>query len=198
MPDFISSAPGPQSRPSATRHGMVESVPMGYTVSMWPSSRTGLPLRAPAEVHLQVIAEILDAMEFCVAADFLEAAGQKRAQLVHCRFVVAGGFDFHQLADGFGDGVFSLGKETQSIGGFAGGAAMIAASSGPSSYAYSLRGSTECISDEESSKLQSKDLAPAVIIRATFRDACKLSMLHEIGSLAAYSRSIPWLSRGTV
>ena len=93
---------------------------MGYTVSMWPRSRTGLAAARAGKVHLQVIAEILDAMEFCMAADFLEAAGQKGAQLVHCRFVVAGGFDFYQLADGFGDGVFSLGKEAQSIGGFAG------------------------------------------------------------------------------
>ena len=42
------------------------------------------------KVHLQVVAEILNAMEFGMTADFLEAAGQKRAQLVHCRFVVAG------------------------------------------------------------------------------------------------------------
>ncbi len=90
MPDFISSAPGPQSRPSATRQGMVESVPMGYTVSMWPSSSTRLAAARAGEVHLQVVAEVRDAMEFCMAADFLEAAGQKGAQLVHCRFVVAG------------------------------------------------------------------------------------------------------------
>jgi hypothetical protein len=50
-------------------------------------------------------------MEFCVAADFLEAAGQKCAQLIHRRFVVAGGFDFYQLADGFRDGVFPLGEK---------------------------------------------------------------------------------------
>ena len=49
----------------------------------------GLPLR-PGKVHLQVVAEILNAMEFGMTADFLEAPGQKRAQLVHGRFVVAG------------------------------------------------------------------------------------------------------------
>jgi hypothetical protein len=38
-----------------------------------------LPLRAPAKVYLQVVAEILNAMEFGMAADFLEASGQKRA-----------------------------------------------------------------------------------------------------------------------
>ncbi len=80
-----------------------------------------MSLRVPAEVHLQVIAEVRDAVEFCVPADFLEAASQKGAQLVHCRFVVAGGLDFYQLADGFCDGVFPLGKETEAIRGFAGG-----------------------------------------------------------------------------
>ena len=59
-------------------------------------------------------------MEFRMAADFFEASGQKRAQLVHCRLVIAGGFDFYQLADGFGDGVFALGKEAQAIRGFGG------------------------------------------------------------------------------
>ena len=54
-------------------------------------------------------------MKFGVAANFLEAPGQKRAQSVHGRFVVAGRFDFHQLADGFGDGVFSLSEETQPV-----------------------------------------------------------------------------------
>ena len=33
MPDFISSTPGPHSRPLPRRHGMVVSVPSGYTVS---------------------------------------------------------------------------------------------------------------------------------------------------------------------
>src|SRR5579862_1387243 len=68
-----------------------------------------------------MVPEVLRAMEFRVAADLLEASGQESAQLVHCRFVVAGGFDLYQLADGFGDSVFALGKKTKSLGRFAGG-----------------------------------------------------------------------------
>ncbi len=77
--------------------------------------------RAAGKVHLQMVAAVRHAMEFCVAADFFEAAGQKRAQLVHCRFVIAGGLDFYQLADGFGDGIFPLGKVAQAVRGFGGG-----------------------------------------------------------------------------
>ena len=79
-----------------------------------------LAFAAPREVHLQVVAEVRDAMKFCVAADLLEASGQKSAQLIHRRFVVAGGFDLDQLADGFSDGIFSLGEVKQSVGGFGG------------------------------------------------------------------------------
>jgi hypothetical protein len=39
MPAFMSSTPGPHSRPSEARNGMVRSVPTGHTVSEWPSAR---------------------------------------------------------------------------------------------------------------------------------------------------------------
>ena len=40
MPAFISSTPGPPQRPSASRNGMLLSVPAGHTVSEWPSTST--------------------------------------------------------------------------------------------------------------------------------------------------------------
>ncbi len=41
-PAFMSSVPGPQSRPPLRRHGMVFKVPNGQTVSRWPRRRMGL------------------------------------------------------------------------------------------------------------------------------------------------------------
>ncbi len=48
MPDFISSTPGPQSRPSFCRNGICRSVPMGHTVSRCPSTSTCPVTCAPA------------------------------------------------------------------------------------------------------------------------------------------------------
>ena len=72
----------------------------------------GLAAALGGEIHLQVVAKILSAMKLGVASQSFEAPRQKRAQAVDGLLVVAGRFDFHQLANGFGDRVFSVNKET--------------------------------------------------------------------------------------
>jgi len=61
---------------------------------------------------LQVVAKILSAMKLGVTSQRFEAPRQELAQTVDGLLVVAGRFDFDQLANGFGDGVFSVSEET--------------------------------------------------------------------------------------
>ena len=121
MPDFMSSAPGPHRRPSATRHGMVESVPSGYTVSMWPSSRTGLPPRAPAKSTCRWSPKSWTRWNFAWPPIFSKRPARRAPSRSTACLLSLGDLDFYQLADGLGDRVFSLGKETQPIRNFAGG-----------------------------------------------------------------------------
>ena len=72
----------------AARHGGQRS--QGIHGVEMAQQQDGLATAPAGKVHLQMVAEILDPMEFCMAADFLEAAGQERSQLVHGLLVVAG------------------------------------------------------------------------------------------------------------
>lgn len=57
------------------------------------------------EVDLEVIAEVGDAVEFGMSGECFEASGKHGGDLVARRLVVAGRFQFDQLANGIDDGI---------------------------------------------------------------------------------------------
>src|SRR5271154_1514230 len=63
-----------------------------------------------AEVYLQMVAEVLRVVEANLSSQFGEFAGYELGNVVGGGFVVAGRFDFYQLADGRDDGAATVGE----------------------------------------------------------------------------------------
>src|SRR5438309_7394646 len=84
-----------------------------------PQQQHRLSAALPPEIHLQVISEILRAMEFCVPSQTLIPSSEHRTETVHGLFVVAGRFDLHQLADSLSNFILPLGEISQAFRHFA-------------------------------------------------------------------------------
>src|SRR5207249_863918 len=78
-----------------------------------------LALTRSREIHLQVIAKSLRTVEFCPPAKLFKPAGKKRPEPIDRRLYVAWRLNFHQVADGFSDGITTLAEVAQAVGKFA-------------------------------------------------------------------------------
>ena len=72
-------------------------------------------VRRTAEVDLQAVAKIIAAMELSSPTKRFELGREETGNAVDCFFVVAGGFDLDQFADGLHNLVLTLREIEQSL-----------------------------------------------------------------------------------
>jgi hypothetical protein len=63
---------------------------------------------AARKINLQIVGELFGAMNACASAKGLEAPGEQGAHTIAGQFVVAGGFNLDELADGFDEGLLPI------------------------------------------------------------------------------------------
>ena len=116
MPDFMSSTPGPCMRSvgDVAGHGGESAERIdGVEVA---EQQNGLELFAAGEIDLEAVGVVVGVVDAGVSADGFEASGEEGAHAVGGGLVVAGRFDFDELADGLDDLFLARFEVAQALG----------------------------------------------------------------------------------
>ena len=97
IPAFMSNVPGPWSRSPSRWSGIRSSVPIGQTVSKWPSSSTGRPVAGDAGP--KVVAALRLRQHLDLRADLPKHPGEHGAAAIDRRLVGARGLEPDQRLD---------------------------------------------------------------------------------------------------